>query len=274
MNSIKTIQNVSEVPSKLGKTETAVAANKLATARTVNGTSFDGTSNITTSNWGTARNLTVGNTTKSVNGSTNVNWTLDEIGAAPTSHTHNEYITNDRIMDGAQAKIYLWSSDYIANNYLDYTSTAAKATKLATPRTITVGNTSKSFDGSENVSWSLSEIGAAASSHTHSYLPLSGGDISGRVNITELSASNGVAHITVGTSSDSNGSGDGNTHLGYYSDNWGGQTHYFRGKGAVVVDNHQSVQVNQNWMKLGGKKLSLTSSTPTSPATGDVWIQI
>ena len=274
MNSIKAIQNVSEVPSKLGKTETAVAANKLATARTVNGTSFDGTSNITTSTWGTARNLTIGNTAKSVNGSTNVNWTLDEIGAAPTSHTHNEYITNDRIMDGAQAKIYLWSSDYIANNYLDYTSTAAKATKLATPRTITVGNTSKSFDGSENVSWSLSEIGAAASSHTHSYLPLSGGNISGRVNITELSASNGVAHITVGTSSDSNGSGDGNTHLGYYSDNWGGQTHYFRGKGAVVVDNHQSVQVNQNWMKLGGKKLSLTSSTPTSPATGDVWIQI
>ena len=41
MNSIKAIKNVSEVPSKLGKTETAVAANKLATARTVNGPYFD-----------------------------------------------------------------------------------------------------------------------------------------------------------------------------------------------------------------------------------------
>lgn len=274
MNSIKAIQNVSEVPSKLGKTETAVAANKLATARTVNGTSFDGTSNITTSIWGTNRNLTIGNTAKSVNGSTNVNWTLDEIGAAPTSHTHSEYITTDRIMDGAQSRIYLWSSDYIANNYLDYTSTAAKATKLATARTLTIGNTSKTFDGSANVSWSLSEIGAAASSHTHSYLPLSGGNMSGRLNIAGLSASNGVAHITVGTSSDINGIGDGNTHLGYYSDNWGGQTHYFRGKGPMLIDNIQSVQVNQNWMKLGGKKLSLTSSTPTSPVAGDVWIQI
>lgn len=36
---------------------------------------------------------------------------------------------------------------------------AATATKLQTPRTITIGNTSKSFDGSANVSWSLAEIG-------------------------------------------------------------------------------------------------------------------
>ena len=53
--------------------------------------------------------------------------TLSELGAAASSHTHSDYITTDRIMDGAQAKIYLWSSDYIANNYLDYTSTAASA---------------------------------------------------------------------------------------------------------------------------------------------------
>jgi len=33
------------------------------------------------------------------------------------------------------------------------------ATKLRTARTITIGNTSKSFDGSANVSWSLAEIG-------------------------------------------------------------------------------------------------------------------
>ena len=47
---------------------------------------------------------------------------------------------------------------------------AGTATKLATARTITVGNTGKTFDGSGNVSWSLSEIGAAASSHTHNVL--------------------------------------------------------------------------------------------------------
>lgn len=58
----------------------ANAAVKLATARTINGTSFDGSGNITTTNWGTARTITVGNTGKSVNGSGNVSWSLAEIG--------------------------------------------------------------------------------------------------------------------------------------------------------------------------------------------------
>lgn len=51
-----------------------------------------------------------------------------------------------------------------------YTGNAATATILKTARTLTIGNTGKSFDGSGNVSWSLSEIGAASSSHTHGTL--------------------------------------------------------------------------------------------------------
>lgn len=53
------------------------------------------------------------------------------------------------------------------------TGNAATATTLQTARTLTIGNTGKTFDGSANVAWSLSEIGAqpagsyAASSHTH-----------------------------------------------------------------------------------------------------------
>lgn len=58
----------------------ANAAVKLATARSINGTSFNGSANITTANWGTARTITVGNTGKSVNGSGNVSWSLGEIG--------------------------------------------------------------------------------------------------------------------------------------------------------------------------------------------------
>ena len=61
----------------------ANAAVKLATARTINGTNFDGTANITTANWGTARTLTIGNSGKSVNGSGNISWSLSEIGALP-----------------------------------------------------------------------------------------------------------------------------------------------------------------------------------------------
>lgn len=43
---------------------------------------------------------------------------------------------------------------------------AASATKLATARTLTIGSTGKTFDGSANVSWSLAEIGAASTSQT------------------------------------------------------------------------------------------------------------
>ena len=58
----------------------ASTATKLQTARTINGTSFDGSANITTSKWGTARSITIGNTTKVIDGSSNVSWTLREMG--------------------------------------------------------------------------------------------------------------------------------------------------------------------------------------------------
>lgn len=67
----------------------AASANRLTTARSINGTNFDGTANITTSYWGTARNFTIGNTTRSVNGSGNVSWSFADIGGAPASHSHN-----------------------------------------------------------------------------------------------------------------------------------------------------------------------------------------
>ena len=63
----------------------ANAAVKLATARSINGTNFDGSGNITTANWGTGRTITIGNKGKTVNGSGNVSWSLSEIGALPTA---------------------------------------------------------------------------------------------------------------------------------------------------------------------------------------------
>ena len=55
-------------------TGNASSATKLQTARTINGTSFNGTANITTANWGTARNISITDGTNtstavSVNGS-------------------------------------------------------------------------------------------------------------------------------------------------------------------------------------------------------------
>lgn len=57
--------------------------------------------------------------------------------------------------------------DAIANNTLTRIPLNAKnadtATKLATGRTLTIGNTGKTFDGSGNVSWSHTELGATVS---------------------------------------------------------------------------------------------------------------
>jgi hypothetical protein len=76
----------------------ATTATTLATARTINGTSFNGSANITTANWGTTRDVTIGNTTKSINGSANVAWSLAEIGAASAATavtlTGSETVTN------------------------------------------------------------------------------------------------------------------------------------------------------------------------------------
>jgi hypothetical protein len=60
-------------------------ATTLQTSRTINGTSFNGSANITTANWGTSRTITIGGTGKSVNGSAGVSWTLAEIGALPVA---------------------------------------------------------------------------------------------------------------------------------------------------------------------------------------------
>ena len=171
----------------------ATKANILTTPRTINGTSFNGSANITTANWGTARNIGIVNSdgtgtavTTSVNGSANVNLKLPATikatltGNASTATT----LANARTINGTS---FNGSANITTANW-------------GTARTITIGNTGKSVNGSANITWSLSEIGAAASSHTHSYLPLSGGAMTGTISSskttgTYLAGSQGVAVI-------------------------------------------------------------------------------
>lgn len=76
----------------------AATATKLKNIRTINGTNFDGTTNVTTLKWGTPRNLTIGNGVKSVDGSGNVIWTLGEIGALPLA---GGTMTGNLILNGS-----------------------------------------------------------------------------------------------------------------------------------------------------------------------------
>ena len=184
----------------------ANSAVKLATARTINGTSFDGSKNITTANWGTTRTLTIGNSAKSVNGSGNVSWSLSEIGAAASSHTHN--YAGSSSAGGAATSANKLNGVSLTNQDLDdYTSGvnfyygAGSNTVTNKPSGIdnfgmftfqTAGGWftqilygsddkiyTRRYSGSAWTSWSTlystvnkptpSAIGAAASSHTHNY---------------------------------------------------------------------------------------------------------
>lgn len=157
----------------------ANTANTLASARTINGTSFNGSANITTANWGTARNISIADndgtntgTAVSVNGSANATLKLPATikaalaGNATTATT----LQTARTINGTN---FNGSANITTANW-------------GTARTITVGNTGKSVNGSGNVSWSLSEIGA---------LPLAGGTLSGR-----LTADGRISAPTAGSS--------------------------------------------------------------------------
>lgn len=193
---LMTIKNDSEVEATTftgALNGNAKTATTLQTARTINGTSFNGSANITTANWGTARNIGIVNSdgtgtavTTSVNGSANVNLKLPATikatltGNASTATT----LANARTINGTS---FNGSANITTANW-------------GTARTITIGNTGKSVNGSANITWSLSEIGAAASSHTHSYLPLSGGTMTGTISSskttgTYLAGSQGTAVI-------------------------------------------------------------------------------
>lgn len=94
----------------------SATATKLATPRTINGSNFDGSAAITTINWGAYRAITIGATGKSVNGSTNVTWTLAEIGAAAANATVN--LTGDQTVAGVKT----FSDAVVANGVAAFTN--------------------------------------------------------------------------------------------------------------------------------------------------------
>ena len=124
----------------------AASATKLAAKRTINGTAFDGTANITTANWGTTRNITITDGTNtstavSVNGSANVSLNLP--GTIKANLTGN--------CSGSSGSC---------------TGNAATATKLAAKRTIALSGaatgTATGFDGTANITIPVTALAASA----------------------------------------------------------------------------------------------------------------
>ena len=83
-------------------TGNATTATTLQTARSINGTAFNGSADITTANWGTTRDITIGSTTRSVNGSGNYSWSITDIGAVGTG-TANTFTALQTFTGGISA---------------------------------------------------------------------------------------------------------------------------------------------------------------------------
>ena len=202
----------------------ASTATKLATARTINGVSFDGTQSITitaAANGGTSTStnyVNVNNTETKNSGrlqffqKSNDATINPDTGWWSTVRTQHSGYANGYWQEMA----YSFASDTIkfrrnVNGTLSGWKTiaftdssisgnAATATKLQTSRTLKIGSTGKTFNGSADVTWTLAEIGAAASSHTHSYLPLSGGTLTGALSTNsqiKSTLASGTAPFTV-----------------------------------------------------------------------------
>ncbi len=81
--------------------------------------------------------------------------------------THCDLYLGDETIDKKTFTLY-------GNVKGSVTGNATSASKLQTSRSLKIGNSSKSFNGTANVTWTLAEIGAAASSHKHDILSASG----------------------------------------------------------------------------------------------------
>lgn len=67
----------------------AGTAASLTVSRTINGTSFNGSGDITTTSWGASRNLTIGATAKAVTGAADVSWTFAEVAGTTANPQFN-----------------------------------------------------------------------------------------------------------------------------------------------------------------------------------------
>lgn len=138
----------SEMYTKLNGLENTVVENALTSTSTTNALSA-------------AQGKALNDAVVDINSSlTAVNKALDA-KVPNTRKVNGKELSSD--INLAKADLGLGSVD----NTADASKSVLSASKWTTPRTLTIGNKGNTVDGSGNVSWSLSDIGAAASSHNH-----------------------------------------------------------------------------------------------------------
>ena len=143
-------------------TGNASTATTLQTGRAINGTTFNGSANITTSYWGTARTFYIN----------------DPSGAHYNSYSVNGSANVDMYLPATMTGFSSITSTTFSGSLSGNASSASTATKLTTARTIW----GQSFNGTANVSGSLTGVASITAS----------GDITAAGAITAKSSSSDI----------------------------------------------------------------------------------
>lgn len=200
----------------------ASTATKLSTARKIGNASFDGSADITLAQIGASEvghthsylplsggtvtgTVTIKGTTTSSNsyGSTNPKIRFDNPDSSQNLaliYTDNDIVQKPSSLTliGNQGGEYFIAPNIKATGSFygslsGNASTATSASKLTTARNVTIGSVKKSFDGTSDISFSLADIGASASGHTHNYaskVTLAGTDYSCVSNVITITKAN------------------------------------------------------------------------------------
>lgn len=120
----------------------------LPAIRNINGNASNVTGTVAISNGGT--------------GQTSQQSAINALAGAVTSGYFLRGNGSNAVMSGIQAADVPTLNQNTTGSSGSCTGNAVTATTLQTPRTLTVGNTGKTFNGSSDLSWSLLEMGAAA----------------------------------------------------------------------------------------------------------------
>lgn len=225
----------------------------------------------------------------SVNSKTGaVSLTASDVGAAPSSHTHN----------------YAGSSS--AGGAATSANKVNKSMTVKLNGGTTEGTNQFTFDGSaaKSVNITPSGIGAAASSHTHSYLPLSGGTLTGNLTgkyitgtlLQTTAASDKVGKIATiddngwiyyRTLAETKGDLGISDNLVKYDSNTtveattkvnadtleGHATSYFVPKSGGAMTGALVAQTNTNYTTAQMRNVIISTADPSGGNNGDIWLK-
>lgn len=178
------------------------------------------------------------------------------------------------------------STTIAGTNLQDSITATELKTSLSIPTSLTIGNTKKNL-ATGDIGWSVSEIGAAPASHSHNYIPLTGGTLSSgsikkaghSYNWNTIRESNETAPISITSYSGYQpilkqktpsgvwglGAYTNNVHFTYLADD---TTHN-------DITHLLTIGYNGNTISAGGAAIPhvwVQSGQPSAKQTGDIWI--